>query len=107
MLTKKLSDNNTGTVAAGDLVQGVRDNGNGTFTDILLPVAQIGTENKKIITVPATGSTLTDTFFSNTITEIVTNNQAYIKDVDFTQSGTTITGVTITFVSGQVLIAKV
>lgn len=92
---------------ASDLYVGVHNNGDGTYTDYMYPIASSTGINKKIITIGTGGATLTDVFFSNTITEIVMNNQSYIVGDDFTQSGTTITGVTISFVSGQKLIAKI
>ena len=59
---------------------------------------------RKVITVASTGSTVTDSFFSNTITAIGTEGQYYLKDVHFTQSGTTITGINgVTFSNGQVI----
>lgn len=95
-----------------DSFVGIRDNGDGTFSNYRFTYAQIAAlaqgSNKKIITVTDDGSTLTDVFFdTNTITEIDTNNQVYIVGVDFSQNGDTITGLTITFFIGQVLIAKV
>lgn len=70
------------------------------------------TEIKKRITVSTTSEdfkTITDGFFSNVISEIVTDNQSYINGVDFTQDTTaqTITGNVISFYVGQVLIAKI
>lgn len=53
------------------------------------------------------GTTLTGAFFSNPISEIVTDGQVYIIDVDFSQSGNVITGISITFSTTQVLIAKI
>lgn len=57
-----------------------------------------------IITAATNGSTLTDVFLqTHTISEIVTQGQSYLVGVDFTQTGDTITGITITFFAGQVL----
>lgn len=86
---------------------GVRDNGDTTFSDYRYSISEIASIGRKRIIVPATGPTLTDVFFSNTISEIVADNQVYISGDDFTQVGTTITGVTISFTSGQKIIAKI
>jgi len=66
---------------------------------------------RKVITVESANlsngdTTLTDTFFSNTISEIVVGGQSYIIGVDFTQSGNTITAISFGFYDGQILIAK-
>lgn len=54
------------------------------------------------------GTTLTGAFFSNAISEIVTDRQNYQFGVDFSQLGTTITGIDgVTFYTGQIMIAKV
>lgn len=78
----------------------------GTPTDSRYTPSQLIALLRKVITVSTGGSTLTDTFFSNDITEIVANNQCYIVDVDFTQSGTTITATSFSFYAGQTIIAK-
>jgi hypothetical protein len=113
MATLKLSGFDT----APDLIDvdffiGVRDNGDGTFSNYKYTYAQVAAlasgATQVRITVGADGSTITNSFFStNTITKIFTNNQVYLSDVDFTQSGDTITGVTISFYETQVLIASI
>lgn len=97
----KLSEKTKSTsITESDALLGRRDNGDGTFTDFIY-------QSKKIITAGSSGSSLTDAFFSNTITEIVTNGQAYMVGVDFTQLSTTITWINgASFVAGQKLIAK-
>lgn len=67
---------------------------------------------QKKITIVTTGATLTDAFFSNPINEIVVvdaNNNVlntYALTTDFTKTGTTITAMTFTFTSGQIIIAR-
>lgn len=95
-----------------DYFIGVRDNGDGTFTNYKYTYAQIAAlaagGNQVRITVDADGTTLTNAFFETaTINKIFTNNQCYLSEQDFTQSGDTITGVTISFYAGQLLIASV
>jgi hypothetical protein len=107
MPNKKLSQIPPASSINGtEVLVGVRDNGDGTFTDYTYPATSIAGMGRKRIIVPANGDTLTDPFFANTITEIIADNQVYISVDDFTQSGTTITGVTISFTSGQKIIAK-
>lgn len=89
-----------------DTFVGTRDNGSGTYSDSRFTPSQIIDLLRKVITVSVGGATLTDAFFSNTITEIVAGNQCYIVDVDFTQSSTTITATSFGFYSGQKIIAK-
>lgn len=92
-----------------DYFLGVRDNGDGTYSDFLYSPAQVVGANKKIINVVVGGQTLTDTFFSNQISEIITDAQVYIVGIDFTIDTTTqtITGLTISFRTGQTLIAVI
>ena len=63
---------------------------------------------RKNISVSATGTTLTDAFFANTVNDIYSrgDNKTYIVGVDFSQSGTTITASTFTFNSGDTIIAR-
>ncbi len=57
-----------------------------------------------IVIAPLNGNTLTDVFLqTHTISEIVTQGQSYLVGVDFTQTGDTITGIDISFFTGQVL----
>ncbi len=63
------------------------------------------------ISIVASGTTLTNAFFSNSINSIdvivageVKNT--YLLNKDFTQAGTTITATTFTFTNGQTIIAK-
>lgn len=99
---------------------GVLDNGNGTGNDYRFSFAQViayvSTINKLTITagvgytVGNSGASLTGPFFSNPLSEIVTNKSSYIIDVDFSQD---VPSQTIewlegdVFVTGQTLIAKI
>ena len=87
-----------------DYVIVVRDNGDGTFSDLLVkPLAAL----KKRLVVSATGPTISDAFIDkNTITEIVMNNQVYLSDIDFSQAGGVITGITISFTTSDTIILK-
>lgn len=88
------------SVTESDYLLGTHDNGDGTFTDLRYQL-------HKLITVSSTNTTLTDAFFSNTITEIAMNGQVYLLGNDFTQSGTTITLTNgAQFISGQNIKAK-
>ncbi len=61
-------------------------------------------KNWAIVIASVNGNTLTDPFLlTNTISEIVTNNQAYLVGADFTQTGNLITGIDISFYTGQIL----
>lgn len=63
--------------------------------------------NKKFITVTVDGNMLTDAFFAlNTITEMATDSQDYIRNVGFTQNGATITATSFGFYIGQIILAK-
>jgi hypothetical protein len=63
---------------------------------------------RKTITVASTGSTVTDAFFSNPISAIGTDGQYYLADVQFTQSGETITGINgVSFSAGQKITAYI
>jgi hypothetical protein len=105
------------TVDAMSYFVGVHDNGDGTYSDYRFTTGQIGayfsgaspviTAGSGGYTIGGGGSTLTGSFFANTIIEIVTNLQSYLAGADFTQSGTTITLLNdMTFNSGQFLRAK-
>lgn len=63
---------------------------------------------RKIIKVGADGTTLSDAFFTSTINTIYSqnDNKTYIVNVDFTQSGQTITASTFTFHSGDNIVAN-
>lgn len=94
-----------------DYFIGVRDNGDGSFSNYKYTYAQIAAlaagGNQVRITVDADGNIITNAFFeTTTINKIFTNGQVYLSDVDFSQVGDTITGITITFYTGQVLIAS-
>jgi hypothetical protein len=62
----------------------------------------------KLVTSPSDSTTLTDSFLLYNISMIVTNNQSYLKDVDFTQNTSTgtITGVTISFTTDQKILLR-
>jgi len=115
MANVKFSELNLSTLDALSSIVGVKDNGDGTFTNYRFSSAQITslvlTNSRKVITaatanISGGGTTLTDAFFSETINEIVTNTQCYINGIDFTQSGSVITGVNFSFYDTQKLIAK-
>jgi hypothetical protein len=109
-MSKKISaTDEASSIGANDYLAGVYING-ATKLNKRYPFALLAGGLKKMITIDGanlTGNNLMDSFFSNTITEIVTDGQAYLAGVHFTQSGTTITGTLITFTAGQVLLAKV
>lgn len=90
-----------------DYFIGTHNNGDGTYTDYKFTYDQLASLGSKRILVIDTQNTLIDPFFENIISEIVTDRQSYISDVDFTQSGNEITGITFSFYDGQILIAKV
>lgn len=88
----------------------IQPDGSGGFNNYYATPAQIATgASRKVITADATGTTITDVFFANPITGIATSNQFYIIGENFTQdTGTnSITGVNLSFYSGQILIAYV
>lgn len=88
----------------------IQPDGSGGFENYYATPAQISSgASRKVITADATGSTISDVFFANPITMLVTNGQAYIIDVNFTQDtgAETITGTTVSFYTGQKLIAYV
>jgi len=88
----------------------IQPNDSGGFDNYYATPAQISSgASRKLITSAVTGTTLTDVFFANPITGLATNNQFYIIGENFTQdTGTnTITGVNISFYTGQILIAYV
>jgi hypothetical protein len=95
------------TLTSADTLVMVRDNGDGTHTDYRIAPENLGALTSKEITVGTGGTTLSDAFFSNTIRIILTDGQAYIRNVHFTQASTTITGTAITFYAGQKLIAMI
>lgn len=110
--TIKISALNTiPSLSSFALFTGVLNNEDGTFTNYNFTPQQlltfIGTNNKVKFTVGTTGNTITNGFFSNIISKIYTNYQVYLAGDDFTQSGTTITGVTISFSSGQTIMAEI
>lgn len=115
MANVKFSELDLTTLDALSSIVGIKDNGDGTFTNYRFSSAQITSfvlaNSRKVITaatanIGAGGTTLTDAFFSDTINEIVTNSQAYILGIDFTQTGTTITALNFGFYDTQKLIAK-
>lgn len=102
------------SVTAQTKFVGVEDSGTGTGVDGKYTLGQAMAFMKQAITVDNsayvisnTGHTLTGAYFSNTITEIVTNNQCYIVGVDFSQAGTAISWINgNTWNLTQKLIAK-
>lgn len=91
---------------------GTFDNGDGTFTDYRYSYNQLLESLRirfsKTIICPSDSATLVDVFFANPVSMIVTGTQTYILSVDYTQNtGTnTITGTTITFSTGQIILAR-
>jgi hypothetical protein len=58
--------------------------------------------SRKIITVSEDGNSITDNNFTgNEVQALLTDNQVYIRDVDFTQDEDTITGLIISFYTSQ------
>lgn len=111
----KISQNTTADAfTANDLVTGVRNSAgnfsNRNYTADQITAYVLANSRKKITAASANisggGTVLTDAFFSNTIEEIVTGGQAYLRDEDFTQSGTAITATQFAFYDGQKLTAK-
>ena len=96
-----------------DYFVGVRDNEDGTFSNYKYTYAQIAAlasaAPKARIVVTTDGDSLTDVFFeTNTIDMIVTQNQIYLSDVDFTQTTDTITWINgMLFFAGQTINALV
>jgi hypothetical protein len=63
-------------------------------------------ELRQIITVGVDGNSLSSPFFLNQdVQALLTDNQVYIRDVDFTQSGDTVTGLIISFYTSQKVLA--
>lgn len=58
------------------------------------------------INVTVTGPTLTNSFFTNTIGEIIIADATYSADTDFTQAGTTITAINFTFTASTTITAR-
>lgn len=57
---------------------------------------------RKIITASEDSSSITNVVFEgNEVQALLTDNQVYIRDVDFTQDGDTITGLIISFYTSQ------
>lgn len=115
MANIKFSELSLNTLDSLSSIVGIKDNGDGTFTNYRFSAAQLtafvlSSTRKRIealsANIGAGGTTLTDPFFSETISEITTNTQSYISGVDFTQSGSIITGVNMSFYDTQILIAK-
>lgn len=100
------------------LFVGLLNNGDGTYENYTFTPAQminyIAANTGLVITaglggysIGGAGTTLTGSFFSNTISEIATNLQTYLVGADFTQSGSVITLLNgMIFNSGQILRAK-
>lgn len=109
MAREKLSAFTTAPDATNmDFFVGVRDNGDGTFSNYKYTLAQIQTGGTARITVAESGDTITDSFFeSNTISTLFTDRSVYISDIDFTQDGGSIRGIGISFYETQVIIASV
>lgn len=115
MANQKFQDVPLSALTSGGTFIGVKDNGDGTFTDIRVSAAALTTyllaQTRKPITaltanIGAGGTTLTDPFFADGLSEICANSQSYINTVDFTVTGNTVTGINFNFYDGLKLIAK-
>jgi hypothetical protein len=112
MATKKFIAVTTATdITNMSYFVGTVDNGDGTGTDykfsLALLIASILPLMRKQVTASATGDTLTDSWFDDKdILTLITNGQVYTRNVDFTQSGDTITGTTISFYNSQIIVAQ-
>lgn len=64
---------------------------------------------RAVITVTSPGASVTDDWFTGkTVFEIVASGLTYFKDMDFTQTGNTITFInTMTFYATQQIVAKI
>jgi hypothetical protein len=61
----------------------------------------------KLIIVDVDGQDFTDAFFAlYEIVAISTDNQTYLRDVGFTQSGNTVTAISFSFYNGQTIFAQ-
>jgi hypothetical protein len=57
---------------------------------------------RQIISVSEDGNSITNPLFENNeVQALLTDNSVYLKNVDFTQDGNTITGVIISFYTSQ------
>jgi len=64
--------------------------------------------SKKTIIVGTDGNSVTDSWMGGKdIQLLMTNGQSYLEGVNFTQDGTTITGIDITFYQGQKIIVMI
>lgn len=115
MANKKFQEIDLVALTSDGSFIGVKDNGDGTFTDIRVSVAALTTflleQTRKTITaldanIGAGGTTLTDPFFTGGLSEIVAYGQSYISGVDFTITGNTMTGINFAFYNNLKLIAK-
>ena len=100
--------------SAGSFI-GVKDNGDGSYTDIRVTAAALTSflleQSRKIITVAAEnvgagGTTLTDAFFTGGVSEITANSQSFVLGEGFTITGNVATAINFTFYAGQKLLAK-
>jgi hypothetical protein len=89
-----------------DYIVGIRDNEDTTFTNYIYPatefMAYVTSLSRKMITVASDGTEITDSWIDGkSIQAIITNGQAYLLDVDYTQAGDTLSGVGISFYTSQ------
>lgn len=109
MAREKLSAFTTAPSATDmDFFVGVRDNGDGTFSNYKYTLAQIKAGGKQVVTSTEDGKSMTDDYFSNPISVLLTDSQAYALDIDFEQDGETITWLNDNrFYIGQQLQAQI
>lgn len=101
-----------GAFQPGDILIGIRDNGDGTFKNYQYNFAQVVTavlnNSRAVIISSENGKDLIDDWLLDHEPEIlITDRSAYLKDEDFTQTGGIITGITIGFSKGQKIIAMI
>jgi hypothetical protein len=95
---------------AGDILIGIRDNGDGTYKNYKYSAAEVIAHvlavTRKVITAEADSDSLVDGWLADKVVMmLITDRQTYIAGQDFTQDGDTITGITITFYTDQKIIA--
>ncbi len=89
-----------------DFIVGIKDNEDATFTNYIYPAAEfmayVTSLSRKMITVGSDGTEIIDSWIDGkSIQSIITNGQAYLLDVDYTQAGDTLSGVGISFYTSQ------
>lgn len=113
MATIKFSDlTNAPAFAELDFIAGVRDNGDGSFTNFKYTTEditnQVLSSSRMLITASEDGDDLFDSWLDGKDIQVLfTDKAAYLRDIDFTQTGGIITGVTISFYTGQKIYAQI